>query len=42
VALQALDANRPLEERIAKLKAEREALRDATPGASRQPSREHW
>ena len=35
-------ANRPLDERIAKLKAEREALGDTAPGASRQPSREHW
>ena len=35
-------ANRPLDERIAKLKAEREALGDTTPGALRQPSREHW
>jgi site-specific DNA recombinase len=35
-------ANRPLDERIAKLKAEREALGDAAPGASRQPGREHW
>jgi DNA invertase Pin-like site-specific DNA recombinase len=35
-------ANRPLDERIAKLKAERKALGDTAPGASRQPSREHW
>jgi hypothetical protein len=35
-------ANRPLYERIAKLKAEREALGDTAPGALRQPSREHW
>jgi DNA invertase Pin-like site-specific DNA recombinase len=35
-------ASRPLDERIAKLKAEREALGDTAPGASRQPSREHW
>ena len=35
-------ATRPLDERIAKLKAEREALGDTTPGASREPSREHW
>jgi predicted RNase H-like nuclease (RuvC/YqgF family) len=35
-------ANRPLDERIAKLKAEREALGDTAPGALRQPSQEHW
>jgi DNA invertase Pin-like site-specific DNA recombinase len=35
-------ATRPLDERIAKLKAEREALGDAVPGASREPSLEHW
>ena len=35
-------ANRPLDERIAKLKAERAALGDTAPGASRQPGREHW
>jgi site-specific DNA recombinase len=35
-------ANRPLDERITKLKAEREALGDTAPGASRQPGREHW
>jgi site-specific DNA recombinase len=35
-------ANRPLDERIAKLKAEREALGDTGPGASRQPNWEHW
>jgi DNA invertase Pin-like site-specific DNA recombinase len=35
-------ASRPLEERIAKLKAEREALGDPAPGALRQPSREYW
>jgi DNA invertase Pin-like site-specific DNA recombinase len=35
-------ANRPLEERITKLKAEREALGDTASGASREPSREHW
>jgi hypothetical protein len=35
-------ANRPLDERIAKLKAEREALGDTAPGALQQPSREHW
>jgi site-specific DNA recombinase len=35
-------ANRPLDERIAKLKAEREALGNTAPGALRQPSREHW
>ncbi len=35
-------ANRPLDERIARLKAEREALGDTAPGALRQPNREHW
>jgi DNA invertase Pin-like site-specific DNA recombinase len=35
-------ANRPLDERIAKLKAEREALGDTAPGPSRQPSQQHW
>jgi DNA invertase Pin-like site-specific DNA recombinase len=35
-------ATRPLDERIAKLKAERAALGDATPGALRQPGWEHW
>jgi hypothetical protein len=35
-------ANRPLDERIAKLKAEREALGNTPPGALGQPSREHW
>jgi site-specific DNA recombinase len=35
-------ANRPLDERIAKLKAEREALGDTAPGGLRQPSGEHW
>jgi DNA invertase Pin-like site-specific DNA recombinase len=35
-------ATRPLDERIAKFKAEREALGDTAPGASREPSREHW
>jgi site-specific DNA recombinase len=34
-------ANRPLDESIAKLKAEREALGDTAPGTPRQPSREH-
>jgi site-specific DNA recombinase len=35
-------ANRPLDERIAKLKAELEALGDPAPGTVRQPSRNHW
>jgi hypothetical protein len=35
-------ATRPLDERIAKLKAERAALGDAAPGALRQPGWEHW
>jgi site-specific DNA recombinase len=35
-------ANRPLDERIAKLKAEREAVGDTASGTFRQSSREHW
>jgi hypothetical protein len=35
-------ASRPLDERIAKLKADREALGDTAPGVSRQPSPAHW